>query len=702
MIPQAVLPFEDASDLVRQSWDYLISQREALGLPDLAIHPVADFLLAAEQDPTSVEERQEILEQTSLMFEHLYPHMPFKKDIYHFPHPAEYLTENVLPVLADLTESDFHDFVVAAFSLVRDAHSLYGKPSPFRGAVAFLPFQMRHYYDRDRARYIVSRVLSTQNSADFGHPFFGPGAEILAWGAEPMENHVRRAASRLPGGNTSAIHTRGVIHCTVRPLTFVQLPFPDEMPSAVIYYTPAGRTEIRGIRMPWAVGTGFGARMALPSAAYSISAVTAASGHFGGLFQGQAQAPTHSEQDPNAVSTLPDVFEFMYTNGPRVQGHIYLSDLVCESRPDARFGYLRIKTFSDAQSALGAADRLVDEFQRILTIMDQQAPDGLVIDIRGNPGGEVEATERMLQMLTPGTITPQRFHLANTPALLRILSGIQAALDSKAPRSAADDSKLTDAHVELGAWLADAANVPFPAGERLTSGQPLTDARTANNVGQIYQGPVMLMVDGLTYSAADIFAAAFQDHGIGKIIGPDHTTGGGGATVWNHDDLLQKLGPDPGIDLKKLPRDASMSLAMRRSSRVESFQGQPVEDVGVNVDIRFIPESVDDVLQSYPSIIRRACQELAVMPSHRIDAGIPDAKLTLKLKSTPGTLKFYLNRTLALTAPSGQASYTLPPTPNPSHLRIELYASEKLVAVRNISLEDPTPVTQDDDTDAIP
>ena len=240
-------------------------------------------------------------------------------------------------------------------------------------------------------------------------------------------------------------------------------------------------------------------------------------------------------------------------------------------------------------------DRIVDEFQRILTLMDRVAPDGLVLDIRGNPGGNVQAAERMLQMLTPGTIVPQQFHLANTPAMLQILRNLRDAAAHERQLSPDDDTRLTDARVELGPWLDDADNQPLPEGERLTNGKTLTAFCDANDIGQVYQGRTALLVDGLTYSAADIFAAGFQDHGIGRILGTDAPTGGGGANVWSHNELLQKLGPTPGIALAPLPRDTGMSLAIRRSSRVGFFQGQPVEDVGVAVDDRFRPASAEDV-----------------------------------------------------------------------------------------------------------
>jgi C-terminal processing protease CtpA/Prc len=51
---------------------------------------------------------------------------------------------------------------------------------------------------------------------------------------------------------------------------------------------------------------------------------------------------------------------------------------------------------------------------------------------------------------------------------------------------------------------------------------------------------VVLVVDALTYSAADIFAAGFQDNELGPILGTSATTRAGGANVWTAAQLLQE------------------------------------------------------------------------------------------------------------------------------------------------------------------
>jgi len=668
------VPVEDGSELTWQAWKTLEAK---LGI---RIQPVADFIAEADQHRTSIADRQAILDQAAVMFDHLYPHMPFKKALYKVAHPSDFLRKQVQPNLETLSETDFHNQVIAAFSLVRDAHTLYGLPSPYRGAVAFLPFRMRSYLDHKLGwRFIVTAAM-----VDF--PSFEPGVEITGWGKLSPLDQVQRAAEHLPGGNFFAGMTRGSIHSTLRPLTFVQLPFTDELPEVQITFRPKDSKETRSIRIPWAVATGFGERGGFPSTAFSVSPAAAMAKEYGNLLEGKAASVI---ADPNLVSSIPSMFAFHYTGSPNHDPR-----LADAGQPNARFGYLRIYGFSDGSSAPGSTERIVAEFCRIMTLMDQVAPDGLVIDVRGNPGGDVQAAEQMLQMLGPRVVEPAHFHLANTAAVLAILRGLKDAV-AATPQQAV---QLAEARAELEAWVEDAEQAPLPHGSALTSGRTLTDPHSANAIGQIYQGRgVALLIDSLTYSAADIFSAGFQDHHIGPIVGEALVTGGGGANVWSHQDLIDKLGPMPSVGLLSLPGDTSMSLAIRRCTRVGPSKGKAVEDVGVQADIPCLIETVEDLVADNPAILRVACEQFRGKPVCRIDPGItdvlPDGSVTVELQTSGiASLKFYLNGKPALDAAAGRKAYIVPALPGvtPQYLRIEGHSSHhSLLRSKTIQLEQP-------------
>jgi hypothetical protein len=223
----------------------------------------------------------------------------------------------------------------------------------------------------------------------------------------------------------------------------------------------------------------------------------------------------------------------------------------------------------------------------------------LILDVRSNPGGSVEAAERILQLLTPISIEPARFHFVNS----RVNQEIAAALK--------ENDQVMDAHqLEWRPWVDDLLGA-VSSGALVTEGRPLTDPDSANDTGQIYQGPVVLIIDASSYSATDIFAAGFQDHRIGQVIGVDENTGGGGANRWLHEQFLDKLEEKiPSISLKKLPKHAQMGLAIRRASRVGLGAGGVIEDEGVKRDVAY-QTTRDDVLHHDRDLLRFACAQLA-------------------------------------------------------------------------------------------
>ncbi|MGD1097181.1 MAG: S41 family peptidase [Bryobacteraceae bacterium] len=273
------------------------------------------------------------------------------------------------------------------------------------------------------------------------------------------------------------------------------------------------------------------------------------------------------------------------------------------AHPDKRFGYIRIRTF-ELDPASESSDAFVDEFERILNLMQAQAPHGLILDVRSNPGGAIDAAERILQLVTPCKIEPARFHFINSQLTRQIAFTMQDA----ETKSALDADQL-----EWKPWAMDLL-ASVTSADVVTAGRALTAADAANDRQQCYQGPVTLLIDASSYSATDIFAAGFQDHGIGKVIGVDENTGGGGANRWLHEQLREKLEKvAPSVPLKKLPGEAQMGLAIRRSSRVGRNAGSFLEDEGVKRDVPYAITR-NDILNHDRDLLRFACGQLGAQP----------------------------------------------------------------------------------------
>ena len=162
-----------------------------------------------------------------------------------------------------------------------------------------------------------------------------------------------------------------------------------------------------------------------------------------------------------------------------------------------------------------------DEFARLAAALPQN---GLIVDVRDNGGGHIFASEFTLQTMTPRRISPEPVQFISTPLNLRICRRHQD----------------NPAGIDLGPWV-DSLDLATEIGAAFSAAKPITPEDGANDLGQTYHGPVVLVTDARCYSATDIFAAGFADHAIGKILGVDDNTGAGGANVWTHGLLAELL-----------------------------------------------------------------------------------------------------------------------------------------------------------------
>ena len=118
----------------------------------------------------------------------------------------------------------------------------------------------------------------------------------------------------------------------------------------------------------------------------------------------------------------------------------------------------------------------------------------------------------------------------------------------------------------------------------------------------------MLIIDALCYSTTDIFAAGFQDHGIGTILGVNANTGAGGANVWDYG-LLQAFLDGSDSRLPPLPKSADFRVAVRRTTRVGAQSGVPLEELGVQPDKTHVL-TYRDVMEGNVDLINRAVEIL--------------------------------------------------------------------------------------------
>jgi hypothetical protein len=461
---------------------------------------------------------------------------------------------------------DFHRRMLSIFGSTRDLHTLYLLPEPYKNCTAYLPFLIELCFERGEPRFIVTRTAISEDGPaapdDGGQATFERGVEVLGWNGVPILRAIEINGESQAGSNPDARFARGLDNLTIRPLNS-SLP-PDEHWVDVLYRAKNG--VVCSHREYWLVHKTSDAdesstphsrkRAALDLKRTRILEVK----------------KTLYPRDDNA--TLGSIKDVLYA--------------VKKTVNDQTLGYIRLFSFD-----VDDARRFVRTFTNLIT-KDGFPQDGLILDVRGNPGGNIRAAEPLLQLFTPHRIEPELFEFINTPLNYQIC------------KSAPD-------HWDLQRWLPSIGESVL-TGATYSAGFPLTLEPMCNGIGQVYYGPVVLITDALSYSATDIFAAGFQDNAVGVVLGTSGNTGAGGANFWSLDDLLRAQKQDPKSPFKTLPKGAEMIVAMRRSIRVGLLAGSPLEEFGVAPD-ELHDMSRRDILDDNVDLLACAARIIRQRPS---------------------------------------------------------------------------------------
>ena len=482
-------------------------------------------------------ERLQVVDALSCVLEGVYAHLPAKRAAY-ASNPVQALTL-LRRRAADLSSTEFHLALTSIVTGLRDAHTRYIGPSNLRGHVATLPFLVEQYGPADDPRFLASKV----NADAVDDPSFVEGVELLAWNGVPFGRAVEVHADRETGGRPDARRARALESLTFRALEYG--PPPDEE-WVIVGFRSRGRD--REIRFPWRVVAPGKADTALTPAsrtALKVAADPAAEAVRRAKKLQFAPQLWRADSDRGAATTMSPSTAANWIDTP-------MQDTLAARAISKKLGYLRIWSFDVEDD-----DAFLDEAVRLLGLLPA---DGLIVDLRANPGGLIWAAERMLQLFTDTTISPTRFSLAATPLVRQM---------AESPFN----------RLELEPWspsLQDAVS----SGEQYSQPLPLTDPAWCNDRGRHYRGPVVAIVDANTYSSGDLFAAGWVDHDIGPLISVGVATGGGGANVWTSNQVRDALlGTTQAFPA--MPEGTAFTLAVRRAIRSGKSEGIPIEDLGI-------------------------------------------------------------------------------------------------------------------------
>ena len=515
---------------------------------------LGDLLTPATVDATwqpvtlSVTQRHDLIDVWLTMFTDVYVHYTQKRALYGFdPIRALQALRRQIPYL---DSAEFLRELTLLINQLRDQHTqLYvaAADADLTGYVAALPFLVEVSGMYQRPTYLVTKVTD-----DVTDPDFTANVRLTTWNGVPFGRTVDLYAQTLTGGRPDARRARALETITQRPLQY--LPPPDELWVDIGYRhdTDPPEQPDRSIRFEW--------RAIEPAKALTADDRL--------VLRTRRAIDETSEAARRARKLLfatPLWEQDDATNRAAAKDDGWIATTFADAISARRiktshgtFGYLRLWTFDVDNS-----NRYVEAVADILRKLPRK---GLIIDLRSNPGGVIDATEKLLQLFVPNAISPARFAVRATPAMVEI---------TEADGNGAD----------LADW-ASSTRLAEELGEEFSQHLPITDTDSFHDRQRVYSGPVVAIVNANTFSCGDLFAAGIADHGIGQIVSIGEATGAGGANVWTSDDL-QYAYYAARRPLPSIPPGISFTISVRRMTRSGAAAGLAIEDIGIAGDERY-------------------------------------------------------------------------------------------------------------------
>lgn len=500
-----------------------------------------------EPAPLSVTQRHDLIDVWVTMFSDVYVHYTQKRALYGFdPIRALLALRRQIPYLSS---AEFLRELTLLINRLRDQHTqLYidAADADLTPYVAALPFLVEVFGEHRTPTYIVTKIADDVDSDDFA-----VGVRLTTWNGVPFARTVDLYAETLTGGRPDSRRARALETLTQRPLQF--LPPPDELWVDIGFRPPADPPDQpdRSIRFKW--------RAIEPAKAVTADILIAL------RTRRAIDATSEAARRARKLLFATELWDRDDTNRPAAKAGDWIPTTFADAISARRiktvhgtFGYLRLWTFD-----VDNPSRYVEAVADVLRKLPRK---GLIIDLRSNPGGVIDATERLLQLFAAEPVSPARFALRATPTMVQI---------AEADGNGAD----------LADW-ATSTRIAYELGEEFSQHLPISNPDNISNHKRVYRGPVVAVVNANTFSCGDLFAAGIADYGIGQVVSVGEGTGAGGANVWTSDDIEYAYHA-AGLPLPPIPRGINFTVSVRRMTRSGLSAGLAIEDIGVNGDERY-------------------------------------------------------------------------------------------------------------------
>lgn len=477
---------------------------------------IASVRFSIQEPGLTTEQKLFDFQALASLYAKRYAHTDWKKTLFSVD-PLD-LTPWVDAVRASRDDTEYLAILVKYVASFNDSHASYSVPTDF---YAYLGFRADAYFDEGRQSYSVLIDSISRAVLPLDRYPFETGDEVLSVDGVKVADLIEQLGKYLSSGNVQAK--------TREAASYIPLRYQSTFPQAHLLGGTAS-VEIRRqsgavstYDIPWRKYYSPLTRIG-PSPMPKLNATVpraAEAGQEPPYMRTLARFQNERVRIPGEILGLgsltpvwnrPD--DFVQRLGSSLADYYYSGTMTSRG---LRLGYLRIPDFSpDGSSA--ALRQLNTEIEFF-----EQNTDGLVVDVMRNPGGNPCYGEEILRRLIPTNWRAMGRRLRVTWEdiadfeydlyLSRYYGADQATID------------LLDARLNNLRQAYDANTLTEPV-SLCASGMDRTPAAVA------YTKPILLLTDEFSASAAESFAAQFQDNNRGKIYG--WRTNGAGGTVRDH------------------------------------------------------------------------------------------------------------------------------------------------------------------------
>jgi Peptidase family S41 len=250
-----------------------------------------------------------------------------------------------------------------------------------------------------------------------------------------------------------------------------------------------------------------------------------------------------------------------------------------------RIGFIRIPNYSPTNSTAA-----LTAFQNEMAYF-QANTDGLVIDEMRNPGGSASYVNQLLSLVMPVPWRAMGFEIrATSDWVVQISSALEQAKAARAPQNIIDLLEMIKGAIVDANASFRGRTEPVPLDTATLDRSPLTDSQ-GNLLA--YTKPLIVLVDEMSASGAEVFAAGIQDNARGRLVGWRTMGAGGSVETWEAGSY--SLG-STSVTESLMNRGRNVVTGRRRKA---SFPPAPyVENIGVRPDVRINFMTSDNLSES--------------------------------------------------------------------------------------------------------